>query len=96
MANVSSLLVTFHYKLSIPWASFVLAILGAAIGGRTRARSGTGASFGLSVLIVFAYYLLMSLCRALGESGTMKPIISAWLPNFVFLIVGIYFVRKAN
>jgi lipopolysaccharide export system permease protein len=96
VVNVSALLVTFHYKLSIPWASFVLAILGAAIGGRTRARSGTGASFGLSVLIVFAYYLLMSLCRALGESGYMMPLISAWLPNIVFLLVGLYFVRRAD
>jgi len=96
ITNVPSLLVTFHYKLSIPWASFVLAILGAGLGGRTRARSGTGASFGLSVLIVFAYYLLMSLCRALGESGNMVPLISAWLPNITFFLVGIYFVRRAN
>ena len=96
IANVSALLVAFHYKISLPWASFVLAVLGAAIGGRTRARSGSGASFGLSVVIVFAYYLLMSLCRALGESGNMMPFISAWLPNVIFLLVGIYFVRKAN
>jgi lipopolysaccharide export system permease protein len=96
IANVASLLVTFHYKISIPWAGFVLAVLGAAIGGRTRGRSGSGASFGLSVLIVFAYYLLMSLCRALGESGNMMPLISAWLPNTVFLLIGVYFVRRAN
>ena len=96
VTNVASLLVTFHYKISIPWASFVLALLGAAIGGRTRARAGTGASFGLSVLIVFAYYLLMSLCRALGETGYMVPFIAAWLPNIVFLMVGVFFVRRAN
>ena len=96
ISNVASLLVTFHYKISIPWASFVLAILGAAIGGKTRGRSGGGASFGLSVLIVFAYYLLMSLCRALGESGNMSPLLSAWLPNIMFLFVGILFVRRAD
>ncbi|MCL2767643.1 MAG: LptF/LptG family permease [Synergistaceae bacterium] len=96
MTNISSLLVTFHYKISIPWACLVLAILGAAIGGRTHARSGSGASFGLSVLIVFAYYLLMSLCRALGESDNMAPFLSAWLPNIVFLFASIYFVRRAN
>ena len=96
MTNVASLLVTFHYKISIPWASLVLAILGAALGGRTRARSGSGASFGLSVVIVFAYYLLMSLCRALGETGNMPPFISAWLPNIMFFLVSLYFVKKAN
>ena len=96
ISNVASLLVTFHYKISIPWASLVLAVLGAAIGGKTRGRSGSGASFGLSVVIVFAYYLLMSMCRALGESGNMAPVISAWLPNSIFLFVGLYFVRRAN
>ncbi|MCL1940358.1 MAG: LptF/LptG family permease [Synergistaceae bacterium] len=96
MTNVSSLLVTFHYKLSIPWASFVLAVLGAAIGGRARGRSGSGASFGICVLIVFGYYLLMSMCRALGESGNMMPFISAWLPNAIFFLVSIFFVRRAN
>lgn len=94
--NLNSLLVTFHYKFSIPWASVVLATLGAALGGRTRGRSGGGASFGLSVLIVFGYYLLMSLCRALGESGNMPAFIAAWLPNIVFLAIGVYFVRNAN
>ena len=96
IADVASLLVTFHYKISIPWACLVLAVLGAALGGRTRARSGSGASFGLSVLIVFGYYLLMSLSRALGETGYMAPLISAWLPNAIFLFVGVYFVRRAN
>jgi len=96
IANVAALLVTFHYKISIPWASFVLAVLGAALGGKTRGRSSSGASFGLCVLIVFAYYLLMSMCRALGESGYMIPFVSAWLPNIMFLFVGFYFVKKAN
>ena len=96
ISDVASLLVTFHYKISIPWACLVLAVLGAAIGGRTRARSGSGASFGLSVLIVFGYYLLMSLCRALGETGNMAPFISAWMPNAIFLFVSVYFARRAN
>lgn len=94
--NISALLVTLHYKISIPWASVVLALLGASLGARVRARSGGGASFGLSVLIVFGYYLLMSLCRALGDIGNLPPLFAAWAPNLVFLTVGIYFAKHAN
>ncbi|GAB1427917.1 LPS export ABC transporter permease LptG [Aminivibrio sp.] len=78
-----------------PWASVVLAILGASLGVRSS-RAGPGIGFGLSVLIVFAYYVTMSFCRALGEAGYLIPIVSAWIPNITFLLVGGFFARRAN
>jgi len=95
-ANVSRLLVTFHLKLAVPWACVVMAVLGASFGALRQGRSGTSAGFGFSVVIVFAYYMVMSICRAMGENGNMHPIIAAWTPNFIFLIGGIYFSRKVD
>jgi len=50
----------------------------------------------LSVLIVFAYYVVMSFSRALGEAGYLPALLAAWFPNGVFLLVGGYFARRAN
>ncbi|NLB82774.1 MAG: YjgP/YjgQ family permease [Synergistaceae bacterium] len=94
-ANLTPLEVMFHLRLALPWASVVLAILGASLGVRSG-RSGPGIGFGLSVLIVFAYYVTMSFCRALGEAGYLLPLISAWIPNVTFLLVGGFFARRAN
>ena len=93
--NLAPLKVMFHLRMALPWASVVLAVLGASLGVRSS-RAGPGIGFGLSVLIVFAYYVTMSFSRALGEAGYLVPVIAAWIPNITFLLVGGYFARRAN
>jgi len=93
--DVRPLRVMFHLRLAVPWASVVLALVGAALGVRPQ-RSGSGVGLGLSVVIVFAYYVVMSLCRALGQGGYLPPLIAAWTPNLLFLIGGGALVRRAN
>jgi len=95
-ASTTRLLVIFHLKLAVPWACVVMAILGASFGALRQGRSGTSAGFGFSVVIVFAYYMVMSICRALGESGNIPPLLAAWAPNCIFLAGGIYFSRKVD
>jgi lipopolysaccharide export system permease protein len=93
--NLAPLWVLFHLRFAVPWASVVLAILGASLGVRSH-RTGSGVGFGLSVMIVFVYYVVMSLCKAFGETEHMPPLLAAWVPNVLFLLVGGYFARKAN
>ena len=95
-ANLSKLRVLFHLKLAVPWACVIMAILGASFGAFRRGRSGSSAGFGFSVVIVFAYYMIMSICRALGESGGIAPALAAWAPNGVFLAGGIFFSRRVD
>ena len=95
-SNLSQLWVLFHLKLAVPWACVIMAVLGASFGASRQGRSGSSVGFGISVVIVFAYYVVMSLCRALGEAGNMPPFIAAWAPNFVFLTMGFFFSRKVD
>jgi len=53
-------------------------------------------SLGLSVVVVFGYYVVMSFSRAFGEGGYLNPVLAAWLPNISFLAVGSFLARKAN
>jgi len=94
-ANTLPLKVMYHLRLAIPWATVVLALVGSALGVRPQ-RTGAGVGFGLSIIIVFAYYVVMSICRALGQAGTMLPMIAAWLPNITFLIFGAFLARRVN
>ena len=52
--------------------------------------------FGLSVVIIFLYYALMTMSNAIGRSGTITPMFAVWIPNIVGLICGLYFIRKAS
>jgi lipopolysaccharide export system permease protein len=95
-SNLSQLWVLFHMKLAVPWAGVIMAILGASFGATRQGRSGSGIGFGISVVFVFAYYVVMSLCRALGEAGNMAPALAAWLPNGLFLAIGLFFSRRVD
>lgn len=84
-----------HLRVSVPWACLILAIVGAALGSRPQ-RSGSSVGLGLSVIIVFVYYVIMSFSKSLGEAAYLPPIIAAWIPNAVFLAVGARLCVRAN
>ena len=82
-------------KTSLPFASIFFAIIGASFG-LTNSRSGAFIGFGVSIGIIFFYYVLMSFFSALGKSGYMPPMLSAWMQNIIFAFIGIHIVRKVN
>jgi lipopolysaccharide export system permease protein len=83
-----------YFKTSFPCASFFLILIGVpfAVGSR---RSGGSVGIGLSILIMFAYYILIAVGQALGEAGTVHPAIGAWCPNLVAFFVGIILIWRA-
>ena len=95
-SDLSSLWVLFHLKLAVPWACMIMAVLGAGFGASRRGRSGGGVGFGISVVMVFGYYVVMSLCRALGESGNMPAVIAGWGPNIVFAVIAVFFTLRVD
>ena len=44
----------------------------------------------LALAMFFVYYSLMSLGFSTGESGAIPPSIGLWVPNILFLCLGIY------
>ncbi|MDR1509645.1 MAG: LptF/LptG family permease [Synergistaceae bacterium] len=93
--NAGALRMMFHLRVAVPWASVVLVLVGASVGSRPQ-RSSSSMGFGLSVVIVFCYYVIMSFCKSLGEADFMPGLLAAWMPNAVFLIVGTILIRRAN
>ena len=93
--DTGKLWMLFNLRIAVPWASVVLALVGAAVGSRPQ-RSASSVGLGLSVIIVFVYYVVMSFCQSLGEAGYIPGIVAAWIPNFVFLTVGLMLAKKAN
>ena len=50
----------------------------------------------LSVIIIFAYYALMTMGNALARSGAMAPLLAVWIPNIVGLLAGGFLIRRAS
>lgn len=93
--DVVGLLVEFYMKTSIPFACFIFGILGAALG-TGNSKTGAFIGFGVSVIIIFIYYVLLSISKSYGKNGVIPPLLAAWLQNLVFLAVALYAVHKVR
>ncbi|MBM7556963.1 LptF/LptG family permease [Halanaerobacter jeridensis] len=93
--NVKKLKVTYHQRYSIPFACFIFALVGAPLGLQPN-RSGSSIGLGLSIIVIFIYYTMMTVGSALGQSGNLTPWLGAWLQNIIFMIVGIGLLYKTQ
>jgi lipopolysaccharide export system permease protein len=88
------LLVTYDNKLARPFASLVFTMLAIPLGIRPQ-RSSSGAGFGISILIVFGFYVVTTVCLGIGRTTPSLALIMAWLPNVLFLGTGLWLLGKA-
>ncbi len=93
--QVAILETQFYSRTAVPFACFIFTLIGAPLGVR-RQRTGASLGLGLSVLIIFGYYLLMHFSQTLGEGGVLPPLLGGWLANIVFGAAGAAMCYKAN
>jgi len=86
--------VELQRKLSIPFACLVFAALGVPLGIHpSRAVHSRG--FSISLVLIFTYYLLLTLGQNLGERGALSPAVAVWLPNASLLLVAAALLSRA-
>jgi len=84
-----------HSRFTFPFASLVFAILAVPLGIQNR-RSGKSGGFTLSISVILVYYVMMSVVRTLAEKGVIPPSFGLWIPNLIFLCLGLFFLRMAS
>jgi lipopolysaccharide export system permease protein len=87
---------TYQEKLARPFACFVFILIAVPFGLRSG-RGGSSASlgFGISLAIVFVYYVVMTVCSYLGEAFLGSATLWAWMPNLIFTAIGLTRLRAA-
>ncbi len=93
--DTRELLVELGNRYSFPFASFVISFLGLALGGR-YVRGTSAVSLGVCVLLGYGYYVVQASFEALSANGFLNPFIGGWIPNIIFLVVGVYLLNKAE
>lgn len=86
--NVARFAVEYYRKFAVPCASVIFAVVAAPLGVRGT-HGGRYLGIGLSISLLFVYYAVMSIARALGGSGALAPVAAAWLPNLLFGLGGL-------
>ena len=77
--------VELHSRLALPSASIVLAALALPLGIR-RARSGKGAGFALSLLVIVLYWAIFTFSRDQALAGRIPAALGPWLANLVLAL----------
>ena len=88
--------VRIQEKFTLPCACLVFGLIGSSLGSKSNLRSSRSQGFGLSVILILIYYVMSFLFSSLGVKGLLTPIFAAWLPVFISLGGGIYFLRRSS
>jgi lipopolysaccharide export system permease protein len=87
-------LVELHKRAAIPSACLFFALVGAPLAlSSPRASSASG--LGYSIIIIFLYYIVMTIGTTMGQNGVLPAMLAAWLPNIAALVPGLYLLRRA-
>jgi len=92
----TSELVDLYTKVSFPFANFIVMLFCVplvTVSNRSRYR---GVIFLIGISICFLYLTVIRICQSLGYNDIIDPFIAAWLPNFIFLGIGTFFVIKSE
>jgi len=85
-----------HAKLSLPFASLVMAFLGIPFSLRGGRSSGIGIGIGISIAIGFGYFIINALLLSLGQAGALYPLAAAWAANLIFTAAGLWFTLTVD
>ncbi|WP_026104263.1 LptF/LptG family permease [Anabaena sp. PCC 7108] len=91
--KIRKLEVRIQQKIAFPFVCIIFGLVGSAMGSIPQ-RTGRGTSFGISVIVIFSYYLLLSISGALAQAGILSPLIGAWLPNSFGLVTGLFLLMR--
>ncbi|MBI1922026.1 MAG: LPS export ABC transporter permease LptG [Geobacter sp.] len=85
-----------HAKLSLPFASFIMAFLGIPFVLRSGRTSGIAVGIGLSLAIGFAYFVTNAMLVSLGQVSALPPLIAAWSANLIFTMIASWLTLTIN
>ncbi len=81
-----------QHRWALPWTCFIVAIMATPLG-IGFSRRGILSSVAAAIGLVFAMNFLTHLFLALGEGDRVSPVVAAWAPNVIFLLIGLYLLR---
>lgn len=96
LQGARKLRVRIQEKFAFPAVCLVFGLMGSSLGVRPSFRRSRSQGFGLSVLLIFGYYLVAFVFSSLGVKGVLSPYASAWLPVLIGIASGVYLLRQAS
>ncbi len=90
--SLNSYYIEKYKRTASPVSVWILTIIGACLASH-KIRGGSGLHLAIGLAVSATYVILMQFSTTFSIKGNLSPLLSVWIPNFLFMIIG-YFVFK--
>lgn len=87
-------LIEKYSRVAYPFSSFILTLIGVSLSSR-KVRGGIGLHIGLGLALSFSFILFMRFTTMFAVGGNLPPLLSVWIPGFVYAIIALVLYRVA-
>ncbi len=91
--NVSTFEVEYHKRFAMPFAAFILTIIGVALSSQKR-KGGMGISLGIGLALSFGYIMFQTVSATFATNAGLPAMIAVWIPNIVFAIIAFVLYKQ--
>lgn len=88
--------VYFHTQFSQPWLAVISMALGIPFALRYQRGGGIARNLALGVVCALAYLTCFAVTQGMGSSGTLSPVLAAWLAHAVFGVLAVILCRNVS
>ena len=93
--EVNTLLVERYNRDAIPFSVLVLTVIGTVLASK-KVRGGSGIHLATGVILSVLYVLFSRLSVVFATQGNFSPLLAAWTPNIIFVIVALYLYSRSS
>lgn len=91
--GVNTFEVEYHKRFAMPFAAFILTIIGASLSSQKR-KGGMGLSLGLGLALSFGYIMFQTVSATFSTNAGFPAMLAVWLPNIVFAIIAFILYKR--
>ncbi len=83
-------------RFATPFTCVIMAFLGIPFALQKGRNANLAMGVALSVAVGVVFYLLQAMLLAFGYSQVVPPLVAAWAPNLLFVLIGIWLMLSAR
>lgn len=95
VANIKAFEIEKEKRIAATAAAFILTLIGMSLSSR-KVKGGMGLNIGIGLALSFSYILFSAVTSSFAISGHTSPFVAMEIPNFIYLLIGIYLYRRAS
>ncbi|MDE7402443.1 MAG: LptF/LptG family permease [Muribaculaceae bacterium] len=95
VANIKAFEIEKEKRYAVAASAFILTLIGASLSMK-KVKGGMGINIGIGLLLSFSYILFSTVTSQFAMSGMTSVWFAMWLPNFVYIAIGLALYYKAR